>query len=249
MEANFFKFELFLFADFDEVVANPENINFFVSKFLPLNFIPRQIQELSFNIKANKSDEVSQDIINRVGLNSFDKKWEILFHKDHLNIIYNFDFLKNDKFSLSEYRDNILNYLDLINEKFDKKFYRLGIVIDKLIPINDLEQSKKAFLKYNRDSSFLGDELSPIEWTSKIVVRKKLEKLNNEIINVSNLNSFIEARLASNNKEIDFKGIRNVVDINTLSILTEKRFNREDVKNYLNNSINILNNIFEYNSL
>ncbi|WP_333660911.1 hypothetical protein [Chishuiella changwenlii] len=250
MEANFFKFELFLFADYDEVVASPENINFFVEKFLPHNFIPRQIQELSLNIKRNKSDEFNQDIIiNRLGLNSFDKKWEILFHKDHLKIVYNFDFFKNDIFSLDDYRLNILKYLNIISEKFSKKFNRMGIVTNKLIPIDDNQKSKEYFLKYNKDSNFVGEGLFPVEWTSKILVRKKISDLNDEILNISNLNSFFEGRLSSNDRESDFKGIRNIIDINTLPLITEKRFDNSSVEKFLNNSIDLFNQVLEYNNL
>ena len=36
---------------------------------------------------------------------------------------------------------------------------------------------------------------------------------SDEIVNISNMNSFIEAQLSSKNKEVDFKGIHNVVDL------------------------------------
>lgn len=249
MEANFFKFQIFLFADYDEVVASSENINFFVQNFLPLNFIPRQVQEVSLNIKGNKPDEFKQELINRVGLNSLDKKWEILFHKEHLNIVYNFDFLNKENISLDDFKTSILKYLDLIEQKFSKKFYRLGFVIDKLVPVTSPEDTRASFLKYNTSSSFLGEELSPIEWTNKVVVRKKVSELKNEIVNISNLNSFIEARLNSNNRDVDFKGIHNVIDINTLSFIVDKRFDRNDVEIFIDKSIELVDKVLNYNKL
>ena len=64
METNFFKFQVFLFGDFDEVEANPENISFFMSKFLPHNFIPKQVQEVSLNIKGKNPEDFEKDFIN-----------------------------------------------------------------------------------------------------------------------------------------------------------------------------------------
>ncbi len=249
MEANFFKFQVFLFADYDEVVASSETINFFVGKFLPHNFIPKQVQEVSLNLKGNKPEDFKQELINRIGLNSLDRKWEIIFHKDSLNITYSFDLSKTDEvFSLEDFKKFTLQYLELIEEKFSKKFYRLGLVIDKLVPIADANM-KTSFLKYNKSSDFLGEELSPIEWTNKVVVRKKVNELRDEIVNVSNVNSFIQAKLNSNNKEIDFKGVHNVIDINTLSFIVDKRFNKDDVETFIDKSINLAEKVLAYNNL
>ena len=249
MEANFFKFQVFLFADYDEVVASSETINFFVQKFLPHNFIPKQIQEVSLNLNGNKAEDFKQEFINRIGLNSFDRKWEIIFHKDSLNIIYSFDLSKDEEhFSLDDFNKSVLQYLELIEEKFSKKFYRLGLVIDKLIPTVG-KNINTSFLKYNTSSDFLGEEISPIEWTNKVVVRKKINELKNEIVNVSNMNSFIEAKLNSNNKEFDFKGIHNVIDINTLSFILDKRFNKNDVEIFMNQSMRLVEKVLDYNKL
>ena len=251
MGAKFFKFQFFLFGDYDEVVASSENINFFVNKFLPLNFIPKQVQEISLNLKGKNPKDFEQEFINRISLNSLDKKREIIFNRDRITFNYSFDVVKEDDFNLDLFKKSILEYLILIEEKFNKKFYRLGIVIDKLIDVEDTERDK-VFLKFNTASNFLGEELSPVEWTNKIVVRKKIEELNNEIVNISNMNSFIEARLNSNtnsNKDIDFKGIHNVIDINTLSALVDKRFNRDDVEVFLSNVNVFTEEILEYNQI
>ena len=89
----------------------------------------------------------------------------------------------------------------------------------------------------------------PVEWTSKIVVRKKIEKLNNEIVNISNMNSFIEAQLSSNNKEIDFKGIHNVVDLNTLAVINDKRFDKNSLDVFLTEANTYMNKIFAHNQV
>lgn len=250
MGANFFKFQFFLFGDYDEVVASSENINFFVQKFLPLNFIPKQVQEISLNIKGKNPKDFEQELINRISLNSFDKKREIIFNRDRITFSYSFDIMQEDDFNLELFKKNILEYLNLIEEKFSKKFSRLGIVIDKLLDVEDNER-EKFFLKFNTSSNFIGEELFPVEWTNKIVVRKKIEELNNEIVNISNMNSFVEARLNSNsnNKEIDFKGIHNVIDINTLSALVDKRFNKDDVDVFLTNVNSFTEDILKFNQL
>lgn len=248
MEAIFFKFQVFLFGDYDEVVASSENINFFVQKFLPLNFIPKQVQELSLSIKGKNPEDVEKEFINRISLNSLDKKWEITFNKDRLSFNYSFDIFKKEEFDLDLFKNSILNYLILIEEKFNKKFYRLGIVVDKLTSVDEHNRNK-FFLKFNTDSNFVGEDLLPVEWTNKIVVRKKIEKLNNEIVNISNMNSFIEAQLSSNNKEIDFKGIYNVVDFNTLAVINDKRFDRIGLDVFLTEANTYMNKIFAYNQV
>ena len=248
MEANFFKFQVFLFGDYDEVVASSENINFFIQKFLPHNFIPKQVQELSLSIKGKNPEDLEKEFINRISLNSLDKKWEIIFNKDRISFNYSFDIFKKESFDLELFKKSILEYLNLIEEKFNKKFYRLGIVVDKLIPVDDSDRSK-FFLKFNTDSNFVGEDLAPVEWTNKIVVRKKFENLDNEIVNISNMNSFIEAQLSSNNKEIDFKGIHNVVDLNTLSVITDKRFDRKHLEIFLTQANTFIDKIFTYNQV
>ncbi|PIB31279.1 hypothetical protein BFP78_12305 [Gaetbulibacter sp. 5U11] len=248
METNFFKFQVFLFGDFDEVEASPENISFFMSKFLPHNFIPKQVQEVSLNIKGKNPEDFEKDFINRISLNSFDKKWEIAFSKDRLNFNYSFDLFKKEEFDFEMFKNSILEYLSLIEEKFNKKFHRLGVVVDKLIPVKD-DDRKKFFLKFNTKSDFIGEDLIPVEWTNKIVVRKKMEELDDEIINISNMNSFIKAQLNSKNKQMDFEGIHNVIDLNTLSILKEKRFSREHVGTFLTKSNTLINEIFANNQV
>lgn len=248
MEANFFKFQVFLFGDYDEVVASSENINFFIQKFLPHNFIPKQVQELSLSIKGKNPEDLEKEFINRISLNSLDKKWEIVFNKDRLSFNYSFDIFKKDDFDLEMFKNSILEYLVLIEEKFNKKFYRLGIVVDKLLPVDEVDRNK-FFLKFNTDSNFIGEDLSPVEWTSKIVVRKKIEELDNEIVNISNMNSFIEAQLSSKNKEIDFKGIHNVVDLNTLYVITDKRFNKTHLEVFLTQANVFINKIFTHNKV
>ena len=248
MEANFFKFQVFLFGDYDEVVASSENINFFVQKFLPLNFIPKQVQELSLNIKGKNPEDLEKEFINRISLNSLDKKWEIIFNKDRLSFNYSFDIFKKGEFDLEMFKNSILEYLLLIEEKFNKKFYRLGIVVDKLLPVDEHDR-EKFFLKFNTDSNFIGEDLSPVEWTNKIVVRKKIEVLEKEIVNISNMNSFIEAQISSKNKDIDFKGIHNVIDLNTLAVITDKRFDRKSVDTFLTQANTFINKIFTYNQV
>ena len=237
-----------MFGDYDEIVASPENINFFVQKFLPLNFIPKQVQEVSLSIKGKNPEDFEKEFINRISLNSLDKNWEIIFNKDRISFNYSFDIFKKDEFNLEMFKNSILEYLLLIEEKFNKKFYRLGIVVDKLLPVEQNDR-KKFFLKFNTDSNFIGEDLSPVEWTNKIVVRKKIEELNGEIVNISNTNSFIEAQISSKNKDIDFKGIHNVVDLNTLPMITDKRFKREDVEVFLNEANVFINKIFTYNQV
>jgi len=250
MEAQFFKFQIFLFADYDEVVASPENIKFFVHNFLSQNFIPRQVQEVSLNLNKNKENEFKQELVNRIGLSSLDKKWEILFQKDFLKITYSFDFNKNKNISLNSFFERIKYFLELIEQKFTKKFNRLGLIIDYLIPLNNNEKLKKDyFLKYNTSSDFLDEPLPPIEWTNKVVVRKKITKLNNEIVNISNHNTYIEAKLNALNNEIDFKGIHNIIDINTLSLLIEKRFTTKDVETFICKTKGLVEKIIEFNKL
>ncbi len=248
MEANYFKFQVFLFGDYDEVVASSENIKFFIDKFLPQNFIPNQIQELSLNIKGKNPEDFEKEVINRISLNSFDKKWEIIFNKDGLIFNYSFDLFENKAFSLEEFKTLILKYLLLIEAKFNKKFHRLGIVVDKLSPIEKSNRTK-AFLKFNNKSNFLGENLSPIEWTNKVVVRKKIEELDNEIINISNMNSFIKAQINSNNKEIDFEGVHNVIDLNTLSVIKDKRFDRDQLDVFLTKANILIKDIFTNNQI
>jgi len=248
MEANFFKFQVFLFGDYDEVVASPENINFFMSQFLPHNFIPKQVQEVSLNIKGKNPEDFEKEFINRISLNSFDKKWEISFSKDRLTFNYSFDLFKKEEFDFEMFKNSILKYLTLIEEKFNKKFHRLGVIVDKLIPVAD-DDREKTFLKFNTKSNFLGEDLVPVEWTNKLVVRKKIEELDNEIINISNMNSFIKAQLGYQNKQMDFEGLHNVIDLNTLSILKEKRFNREGVDVFLTKANTLINSIFVNNKV
>ncbi len=173
---------------------------------------------------------------------------EIVFNKDRLSFNYSFDIFKKEDFDLEVFKKSILEYLFLIEEKFNKKFYRFGIVVDKLIPVEDSDRNKY-FFKFNTDSNFIGEDLSPVEWTNKIVVRKKIEDLNNEIVNISNMNSFIEAQLSSKNKEVDFKGIHNVVDLNTLSIITDKRFDRNHLEVFLTQANIFIDKIFTYNQV
>ncbi len=248
MEANYFKFQVFLFGDYDEVTASPENIKFFMNKFLPLNFIPRQVQEISLSIKGKNPEDFEKEFVNRISLNSLDKKWEITFNKDRLSFNYSFDIFKNEDFDFEMFKNLILKYLLLIEEKFNKKFYRLGVIVDKLIPVEEDERNK-VFLKFNTKSNFLGENLVPVEWTNKVVVRKKIEELDNEIINISNMNSFIKAQLNSKNKQIDFEGLHNVIDLNTLSIIKEKRFSREDLDVFLTKANTFINDIFVNNQV
>ncbi|MNQ00109.1 hypothetical protein D3C85_127470 [compost metagenome] len=197
---------------------------------------------MSFNLNDK---DLKQNTINRLGLSSLDKKWNIKFNSLNIEIDYSEDINQISEFNTDEFINKAVEFLTIINSKFPKKHTRLGFVVQSLV--NKID-SKTTFDKLNVPIDFFKAD-PPIEWTNKIVTRKLIELGMPEIFNISNNINWINANLVNNNTTTAFEGLHVTIDINTLQENNTNRFELDNVVSFLEKANEMYKTIDEQNLL
>jgi hypothetical protein len=238
------RFQVSLFGNFDEIIPDGENMKFFIDEFSDKGMIPNQYQELTFNIDLKSKQPVPAKANQRISLTDSEKKWNIKFNTNRIDIIFNnsnigvIEIIPKEKFLLE-----VIDFLTRINKRFSQKYKRIGFVSQYLIEDIEIAKSSKIFV--NTIDYF--KEKSVIEWNSNIVTREKLTYQNeiDELVNINSDARWMNARMTINSKLSPFKGVLLNFDVNTIPENNNYRFDADNIQSILNELFKIENNIFE----
>ncbi|MBB1150793.1 hypothetical protein H4K35_11815 [Myroides sp. NP-2] len=246
MRQNTLRYQISLFGSFDEIIASNENIKFFIDNFSDRGFIPNQFIEVSVEIKSenNKSETTNRNEVSRLRLNDKDKKWDIRFASDRIDFFFvNSNIGQIEMIDKNIFKDDVYEFIKRINNKFNIKAKRLGFVTQYLYDQLDLSNIAKSF--QNNISFFETKQIT--DWNMKMSSRQK--SINDEIINSSMDLKHLNRLMKINNDITEFNGILLNIDINTLSDNEMYRFNVENIKEFIDDFLQIENNIYtEINS-
>lgn len=242
MNSKIYKYLFVAYGNYSDITPNTENIKFFFNNFLEKQLIPNQFQEVNLNF-LNINKDLKSELVNRLGLTSLDKKWEIRFDLDKVEFLFSEDISNESTLQVDTFGEKVLEYLEIIDSRFSKKHTRIGLVVQYLISeVN----SRDVFNKHGKPLDYFKEE-DPIEWGNKVVVRKIFEIPNKEIVNISNDLKWLKASIVSNSTDSLFEGLHLAIDINTLHENSNDRFDLNSIKSFLQKSIEIHKTIEDQN--
>jgi len=233
------KYQCAVFGNFDSISATPEIVKIMIENFVDKQLLPTQYQEQSI---ALSKDEVKHETKARIALKSFDQKFEIRFLPDRCDFLYS-DFISDDSFTIEMFADKVKEYLLIISEKFTKYYNRVGLVVEAFhegISLNTTVENFNKPIEILVDSNY-------VEWSNKIAYRKILQNLD-EPLNHSVDNSYLEGEIIINQKRKNFKGIRSIIDINTLVQDSSNRFDFDKICKFLDEVIPVHKELQDQNS-
>ncbi|MGF7028448.1 hypothetical protein [Sphingobacterium multivorum] len=233
------KYQCAVFGNFDEISATPEIVKIMVESFMVKQLLPTQYQEQSI---AVSKDQIKHETKARISLKSFDQKFEIRFLPDRCDFLYT-DFIDENSFTVEMFVSKVKEYLSIVSEKFTKLYNRIGLVVESYYDNISLADTIKNF---NTPIESLS-ESNYVEWSNRIVIRKILATID-EPLNHSVENNYMEGEITIRQKSKNFKGLRNIIDINTLIQDSSNRFDYQKVCIYLDEVIPIYKKLQSENS-
>lgn len=216
------KFLLSCFGSFQDIYPNPDNYTYFIDKFRFLgNVLPNIIQEVPINGKP----------IDRLNMRTSDDSWNISFLTNRVNIEWNNKFIK--ELTLGDFLSISRTIIDVIFEKTDSKFNRIGLVTTCLHDIKDKDLLNSLYYKFNVPNEIFG-VTSPIEWNNRSVF-KVVEKFEdgNETLNIVNEVKRIQGSIVKSGKSEPFEGIEVMLDLNTHINNKTHRFDKPKTNSFL----------------
>ena len=230
METIKLRYQISLFGNYDEITPSSENMKFFIENFSDKGLIPNQIRQLSIDMT---SKEPSSKTDLRLNLTDSDKKWDVKFNSNRIDIVFlnsNIGVIK--EISKEDFLKEAIDLLNRINQKFNKSHKKLGFVFQYLIDSTDIFNDSKLFL----NSIDYFNEKSMSDWSSRVATRSKLTYNDNheEIVNVISEARRINQPMNIKNNFALFEGVFINIDINTLSENQNYRFQFENLNSIFN---------------
>jgi hypothetical protein len=229
------KYQVSLFGNYDEIVPNSDNMKFFIDNFTDKGIIPYQIQGFSIDIDIMSKEPSQQKSIQMLSLTDSEKKWDIKFNPDRIDIVFvneNIGVIK--MISKEDFLQETIEILEKISSKFKKTHKRVAFVTQYLFNLEDISNLSKSFVN---SINYL-DEKPILRWFNKIETRTKLAK-QDEIINVISDIGSINQPIKMNNVLSLFQGIAISIDINTIFENETYRFQLENLKSIFDEMLKV----------
>jgi len=237
------RYQIALFGNYDEIVPNSDNIKFFFDSFANKGMIPYQTQEVNIDVT---SKEPSQKTIQRLSLADSERKWDIKFNTDRIDITFvNANIGITEVISKEDFLKETMFFLEKIDGKFQRSHKRIAFVAHYLFSPTDASKSSKPFT--NSINYF--DDKPILEWSNRVATRVKLSYDDQEdVINVISEMGRINQPMKINNAVSLFQGIALNVDINTIPENETYRFQLKDLKSIFEEMLKIEKIVVEQNT-
>jgi hypothetical protein len=237
------RYQVSLFGNYAEIIPNSENMKFFIDNFSDKGMIPNQYQEVRVHINFKEATPTSKSN-ERIQLTDPEKKWEIKFNTDRIDILFlNSNIGVTEIISKEKFLSEVVDFLNRINQKFQKQHKRVGFVTQYLFENVDVSKTSGIFI--NAIDYF--KEKPIIDWSNKIATRAKLLYGDNqeELVNINSEARWISSSMIINSNVSSVSGVFLSLDVNTVPENSDYRFQSDNLELLLGEILKIENEVFD----
>ena len=215
-------FQLSLFGSFKEISPTPDTLQYFISSLSSKVMIPVTNQEAT-----------PEGLVARITMKTIDESLVIYFGINRIDIKREFVSLGiYDPKNIGLFLDEVKSIIKIVNNKFPKKFNRLGFIANYFVrPLTKSEFADVFEKVINPTQFYKGKEIT--EWVSRFVTKSS----NTISASSESLNAITEISRITGNVKFGTK-IENLdrvlvsLDINTHQSLNEFRFDLKSVSDF-----------------